>query len=752
MRLQGAWLVLSFPLLGVAASTLPPAATVKIDFTQHVQPILAARCHSCHGSKQQQSGLRLDKRQNALRGGDYGPVIVPGKSAESKLILRVAGGDGGLQMPPTGALSTEEIGILRAWIDQGAEFADVEIKETTEVSKPVDPKVRELILAVRNRDLKSVTRHLKANSQLATGRDAAESTPLHHAAGFGSVAIMKALLDRGAGVNATNRGQATPLHWAILDPEKAGLLIERGANVNAKTADGRTPLYLATSQRNGIDVLRILLEKGADPNLALPSGRTPLMAAAGGGGVAMVRLLLDHKANPQAASGTGSVALMDAAAIGDTEAVRLLLERGANVNARTKRNQSALAMAAGLGSEPIVRMLLDRGAQVNVRDERGYSPLMYAAYSEALPAGIVRLLLDKGADLSVKGEGETPKSLAAKRGDTEVARLLGVPESHRKLGGVASGEPGSAEDRPLSAAVQKAAALLEKQSTTFIKRGGCNSCHNQTLPAASLALARKRGIPVPKTLAQVSLEMLERSAERTMEFGVISMNSVGYELFGYVATGRPADEYTDSLIHYVKAMQTPEGYWQTTNNRPPMTFDHFNTTAMALEALRTYAPAAQKEDTERRIARAAAWLEAAQPANTQERAFHLLGLKWAKAKPAVIERAARALAGTQRPDGGWAQLPSMGADAYATGEALYALHLAGKMPVNDSVYQKGVRYLLRTQAPDGSWHVKTRSLPLQPYFDSGYPYGHDQWISAAGASWASMALSLAVEPVSLSRR
>jgi hypothetical protein len=58
-----------------------------------------------------------------------------------------------------------------------------------------------------------------------------------------------------------------------------------------------------------------------------------------------------------------------------------------------------------------------------------------------------------------------------------------------------------------------------------------------------------------------------------------------------------------------------------------------------------------------------------------------------------------------------------------------------------------VKYLLNTQAADGSWHVKSRSIWVQPYFESGFPYGHDQWISAAGTSWATMALSLAVEPV-----
>src|SRR2546425_1173850 len=83
---------------------LPQPADIKVDYDQHVRPILTSRCFGCHGPTQQQSGLRLDLRQNALRGGDYGVVIVPGNSAESKLILRVTGAAAGLQMPPTGPL------------------------------------------------------------------------------------------------------------------------------------------------------------------------------------------------------------------------------------------------------------------------------------------------------------------------------------------------------------------------------------------------------------------------------------------------------------------------------------------------------------------------------------------------------------------------------------------------------------------------------------------------------------------------
>jgi hypothetical protein len=169
-------------------------------------------------------------------------------------------------------------------------------------------------------------------------------------------------------------------------------------------------------------------------------------------------------------------------------------------------------------------------------------------------------------------------------------------------------------------------------------------------------------------------------------------------------------------------------------------------TALSIYSLKTYGPPAEKADTDKVLARAAAWLESAKPANTQDRAFQLMGLVWANAKASSITAAAAALASSQRSDGGWSQLPSMGSDAYATGQALYALNIAGRIPATDPSYSKGVKYLLSTQAADGSWHVKTRSIWLQPYFDSGFPYGQDQWISAAGTAWATMALSVTVDP------
>jgi hypothetical protein len=105
----------------------------KVDFAADVQPILKKRCEACHGAAQQMSGVRFDQREAALAGGYSGPVILPGKSAESKLIQRVSGTPGMMVMPPSGPrLTADEIGLLRAWIDGGAAWAGTESAAATQ--------------------------------------------------------------------------------------------------------------------------------------------------------------------------------------------------------------------------------------------------------------------------------------------------------------------------------------------------------------------------------------------------------------------------------------------------------------------------------------------------------------------------------------------------------------------------------------------------------------------------------------------
>lgn len=105
--------------------SLPAPAGGSITFEKHVAPVLQASCLGCHGPKKSGGGLRLDTREGALSGGEHGPAIVPGKSAESLLILAVAGLHGEVRrMPRKGdPLTRDTIAVLRAWIDQGAEWA-----------------------------------------------------------------------------------------------------------------------------------------------------------------------------------------------------------------------------------------------------------------------------------------------------------------------------------------------------------------------------------------------------------------------------------------------------------------------------------------------------------------------------------------------------------------------------------------------------------------------------------------------------
>ncbi|WP_254506506.1 DUF1553 domain-containing protein [Anatilimnocola floriformis] len=108
------------------AEELPPPAARQIDFVKDVQPILTANCVKCHGPLLQEGEYRVDVREIALtKGAAYAPNIIPKKSAESPLIQFVAGQVDGMLMPAKGAtLTREQIGVLRAWIDQGANWPD----------------------------------------------------------------------------------------------------------------------------------------------------------------------------------------------------------------------------------------------------------------------------------------------------------------------------------------------------------------------------------------------------------------------------------------------------------------------------------------------------------------------------------------------------------------------------------------------------------------------------------------------------
>jgi hypothetical protein len=266
------------------------------------------------------------------------------------------------------------------------------------------------------------------------------------------------------------------------------------------------------------------------------------------------------------------------------------------------------------------------------------------------------------------------------------------------------------------------------------------------LPQMALGVARARGVAIDEAAARqqadATIALLKTVADQAVKNrDRIPDPPIGtsYTLIGLAAENYQRDEVTAAMAQVIAAWQADDGAFHTLPSiRPPIESNDFTATALSLRALQLYA--SRMDD---RIVRAGNWLRSAKPRNNEERAMQLLGLAWAKAPADRIRESAQALLAGQRPDGGWAQLPTLETDAYATGQALVALQAAG-YDTAGSEYQRGVGFLLRTQFSDGSWLVRSRSFPVQPLKDSGFPHGRDQWISAAGTSWATTALALAL--------
>src|SRR5436190_5248300 len=147
----------------LAAAVLSTAATARAaDFTADVRPVLAKHCASCHGPDKQRGGLRLDSASAVRQGGNSGPAIVPGRSAESRLILALSGSKDVAKMPPKGpGPSDAEAAALRRWIDSGAAVPAGEKAEGNgsaksahwafqPIKRPSVPEIRSPGSAVRN--------------------------------------------------------------------------------------------------------------------------------------------------------------------------------------------------------------------------------------------------------------------------------------------------------------------------------------------------------------------------------------------------------------------------------------------------------------------------------------------------------------------------------------------------------------------------------------------------------------------------
>ena len=301
-------------------------------------------------------------------------------------------------------------------------------------------------------------------------------------------------------------------------------------------------------------------------------------------------------------------------------------------------------------------------------------------------------------------------------------------------------------------AINKSLPLLQTTSHAFLENaGGCQSCHHQDLTAVSLSLAKEKGFTVNDTILNEifdSVNSVIRSRKDVLSQNgdpVAIVMSSGYQLWALWANKYKSNKLIEMLVKNLMQRQIYDGSWVSPNPRPPMEYYAFSATALMVSALQYYSPPSLRPEIDQRIEKARAWMIKTIPENNEERIFQLLGLKWINGDKNFIQQQAKKLLATQHEDGGWSQLPTLESDSYATGQALYALYETGQLKTNDPAFEKGISFLLKTQYEDGSWKVKSRSVPFVPFVENGFPHDKDQFISAAGTNWATMALTLAVK-------
>jgi ankyrin repeat protein len=604
--------------------------------------------------------------------------------------------------------------------------------------------VPDILTAVRNGDHTQVKKILAGGGNAGTA-DSGGTTALMHSVIESDVAMMHLLIDAGANVNGANQAGSTALMYAAVDLKKASLLLEKGADAAAKNKRGVTAMRVAVAGAGSTSVLKLLTAHGAKPDDSL------MAPVADKGDLEAIEYLLSLGVSP---GGAGSEAVYAAAGARCEACVRMLVERGAPVTGLRTGIMGVVGQTAKRGLPGMGQYLLDHGAGIDVTDREGFTPLIQAALSLEPPERrdrTVEWLLSRKVDPNATNtRGETAYEYAARIGATSTMELLvkggakPMPENFPRpseLGAGADPNGGSAE-----AAIRKVLPFIEKSGEAVFRNRGCVSCHNNSLPAMVVAMARGKGFSVDEEQAKKELGFAvatEKPFLEPMRLGATiggATDTLGYTLMGMAAAGYPADALTDSHINYIAIQQLPNGSWHTTSYRPPSEYSPVSTTAVALRAIQIYPIPGRRAEFEQRVAQAKRFLLSYKVSSGEERAMILNALEWAGASKSERTPAVKALIAGQNSDGSWSQLPGIPGDAYATGESLYALHESGGVAVSDRVYQKGVRWLLRNQFADGSWFVPTRTAPIQPFFETGFPFGSHQFASDAGSSWATMAL------------
>jgi hypothetical protein len=322
-----------------------------------------------------------------------------------------------------------------------------------------------------------------------------------------------------------------------------------------------------------------------------------------------------------------------------------------------------------------------------------------------------------------------------------------------------AGEPPSfprATAPQVQQAVDRSIAYLQKESASWLSTRKCAACHHAPMPLWALSEAERQGYAIDKKFQADTVEAVLGSKEKMIASRLVNgpndppdprpigrTVNMGLPFMAVAARSLPSltngqKQSLGWIADEIVKKQQADGSWEFFLSRPPINENQFSDAVWMIMTLQGEAGSDAPESRRVALKKGLAWLAGAKQSDAlQEKVFNvLLAIRGGKSRgelqPVIDDLFAR-----QRPDGGWSQTPKLTSDAFATGQTLYVLSLAG-YTADQPAIQRGVDFLVATQKPDGSWPMASRSSP------DGKTGGSAKLltpITCGAGSWATLGLA-----------
>ena len=306
--------------------------------------------------------------------------------------------------------------------------------------------------------------------------------------------------------------------------------------------------------------------------------------------------------------------------------------------------------------------------------------------------------------------------------------------------------------------VDRAIGYLQTESAAWLNTRKCAACHHVPMPLWALSEAERQGYAIDKKFVADTTESLLGSRDKLMASKIFPNPAdppdprpqgrglnMGLPFLAVAAQSLPSLEEGQKqslklIAEEIVKKQQPDGSWEffATLRRPPINESQTTDAAWIIMALEGETGPDAPESQRAALSKAIAWLDAAKPSDIhQDKVLKvLMGARSGKPRE-TMQTTIDELLALQRADGGWSQtVPELKSDAFATGQTLYVLSLAGYTAERPEI-KRGIDFLVATQTPDGSWPMISRSTP------DGSPGSSKLLtpITCAASSWATLGLA-----------